>query len=183
MQWFNGRIEALEGDITKFEVDAIVNAANSSLLGGGGVDGAIHRAGGSDILAECKKIRDTRYPSGLPVAEAVASGAGRLPCKWVIHTVGPVWNGGRNREEELLATAYRNSLEVASELGAHSLVYPAISTGIYGFPQDKAARAVWKTLPPLLNSRNLPEKVYLVFFSAIALFTFLKHVAPMEASQ
>jgi len=182
MQWFNGRIEASNGDITEFEVDAIVNAANSSLLGGGGVDGAIHRAGGPDILAECRKIRDTRYPSGLPVGEAVAGGAGRLPCKWVIHTVGPVWNGGRNREEELLAAAYRNSFEVASKLGAHSLAYPAISTGIYGFPQDKAARVVWETLLSMLSSCNLPEKVYLVFFSAIALSTFLKQVPPREAS-
>lgn len=183
MQWFNGRIVALSGDITALEVDATVNAANSSLLGGGGVDGAIHRAGGPDILAECKKIRDTRYPSGLPVGEAVASNAGRLPCKWVIHTVGPVWNGGRNREEELLAAAYRSSLEIAAELGARSLAYPAISTGVYGFPQERAAKVVWKTLPSLLRPLELPEKVYLVFFSDTALSTFLNQVPPPEAAQ
>jgi len=183
MQWFNGRIEASSGDITTFKVDAVVNAANSSLLGGGGVDGAIHRAGGPDILAECRRIRDAQYPSGLPVGEAVASGAGKLPCRWVIHTVGPVWKGGQNREEELLAAAYRNSLELATELGAQSLAYPAISTGIYGFPQDKAARVTWMTLPPLLSSRKLPWKIYLVFFSAAALSTFLKNVPPREVSQ
>jgi len=183
MQWFDGRIEASKGDITTLEVDAIVNAANSSLLGGGGVDGAIHRAGGLDILAECKKIRDTQYPSGLPAGEAVASGGGKLHCKWVIHTVGPVWHGGRNREEELLAAAYRNSLEIAAELGAHSLAYPAISTGIYGFPQDKAAKVVWMTLPPLLLAREIPEKVHLVFFSASALATFLKHSPPPKEKQ
>ena len=183
MQWLDGRIEALSGDITRLEVDAIVNAANSSLLGGGGVDGAIHRAGGPSILAECRKIRDTQYPSGLPVGEAVESGAGRLPCKWVIHTVGPVWNGGRNQEEELLAAAYRNSLGLADKLGAHSLAYPAISTGIYGFPQDRAAKVVWDTLPPLLRSRKLPEKIFLVFFSPSALSTFLNQVPPPEVSQ
>jgi len=183
MQWFNGRIEVSRGDITRLKVDAVVNAANSSLLGGGGVDGAIHRAGGPDILAECRRIRDARYPSGLPVGEAVASGAGKLPCKWVIHTVGPVWKGGQNREEELLAAAYQNSLELATELGAQSLAYPAISTGIYGFPQDRAARMVWMTLPPLLNSRKLPWKIHLVFFSAAALSTFLKSAPPHEVSQ
>ncbi|VDA99464.1 O-acetyl-ADP-ribose deacetylase [Olavius algarvensis spirochete endosymbiont] len=183
MQWLNRRIEALKGDITALEVDAIVNAANSSLLGGGGVDGAIHRAGGPDILAECKKIRDIRYPSGLPVGEAVVSGAGNLPCKWVIHTVGPIWNGGGNREEELLAAAYRNSLEAAAELEAHSIAYPAISTGIYRFPQDRAAKVVWKTLPSLLRSLEFPKKIYLVFFSNSALSTFLNQVSPPEVPQ
>jgi len=183
MQWFNGRVEATCGDITTFEVDAIVNAANSSLLGGGGVDGAIHHAGGPDILAECKKIRDSRYPSGLPVGEAVATVAGRLPCKWVIHTVGPTWKGGRSREEELLSAAYRKSLEIATKLEVHSLAYPAISTGIYGFPQDKAAKVVWMTLPPLLSSCKFPGKVYLVFFSAAALSAFLRNVPSSEISQ
>ncbi len=181
MTWLNGRLEALTGDITTFHADAIVNAANSSLLGGGGVDGAIHKAGGPEIMAECRKLRDTRYPRGLPTGEAVITNAGKLPCKYVIHTVGPVWRGGNEGEENLLAAAYRNSLEKAAEVGAHTLAYPAISTGIYAFPADKAAKVVWKVLSARLHHHTLPEKIFLLFFSVTALSTFLDSVPPPDA--
>lgn len=134
-----GRIELVRGDITRQDdADAIVNAANSGLLGGGGVDGAIHRAGGPAILEECRRIRDARGP--LPPGEAVATGAGRLPCRHVIHAVGPVWSGGRAGEPAVLAAAYRNSIALAASLGARTLALPSISTGAYGYPVEDAAR-------------------------------------------
>jgi O-acetyl-ADP-ribose deacetylase len=131
-------IVLLEGDITSQEVDAIVNAANGSLLGGGGVDGAIHRAGGPSILAECREIRRTTYPDGLPTGRAVATTAGDLPARWVIHTVGPVYARSEDRSG-LLASCHTESLQVADELGARTVAFPAISTGIYGYPVDEAA--------------------------------------------
>jgi O-acetyl-ADP-ribose deacetylase len=133
------RITLVQGDITEEEADAIVNAANSSLLGGGGVDGAIHRRGGPEILAECRKLRETRYAGGLPTGQAVATTAGRLPARWVIHTVGPVYAKSEDRSA-LLASCYRESLRVAAELGAATIAFPAISAGIYGWPVDDAAR-------------------------------------------
>jgi O-acetyl-ADP-ribose deacetylase (regulator of RNase III) len=148
MTWHNGRLEALSGDITTFDVDAIVNAANSTLLGGGGVDGAIHAAGGPEIMEDCRRIRKDRYPRGMPAGEAVVTGAGKLPCKYVIHTVGPVWSGGGSDEDQILAAAYRNSLDLAAEIGAHTLAYPAISTGVYGYPKDLAAKVAWKSSRP-----------------------------------
>jgi O-acetyl-ADP-ribose deacetylase (regulator of RNase III) len=126
------------GDLTTFPADAVVNAANSGLLGGGGVDGAIHRAGGPEILAECRALRATTLPHGLPTGQAVATTAGRLPARWVIHTVGPVYSGS-DEDAQLLAAAHRNSLRVARELGACSVAFPAISTGIYGYPLSLAA--------------------------------------------
>jgi O-acetyl-ADP-ribose deacetylase (regulator of RNase III) len=135
----------LQGDITEVSVDAIVNAANSSLMGGGGVDGAIHRRGGPEILAECKEIRRSRYPDGLPTGQAVATTAGRLPARWVIHTVGPVYAKSEDRSD-LLASAYRESLRVADELGAATVAFPAISAGIYGWPMDDAARIAVTTV-------------------------------------
>jgi O-acetyl-ADP-ribose deacetylase (regulator of RNase III) len=135
----------LQGDITEVDVDAIVNAANSSLMGGGGVDGAIHRRGGPEILAECKELRRTRYPDGLPTGQAVATTAGRLPARWVIHTVGPVYAASQDRSD-LLASAFRESLRVADELGAASVAFPAISAGIYGWPMDDAARIAVTTV-------------------------------------
>jgi O-acetyl-ADP-ribose deacetylase (regulator of RNase III) len=131
------RIELVEGDITAQEVDAIVNAANSSLLGGGGVDGAIHRKGGPEILDECRKLRASHYGKGLPTGEAVATTAGRLPARWVIHTVGPVWAQSVDRTP-LLRACYTNSLRVAAELGAESVAFPLISSGIYRWPKRDA---------------------------------------------
>jgi O-acetyl-ADP-ribose deacetylase (regulator of RNase III) len=132
------RIELVKGDITGQEVDAIVNAANSTLLGGGGVDGAIHRKGGPDILEECKKVRAEQYPEGLPTGKAVATTAGKLPARWVIHTVGPVFSKSEDRSQ-LLASCHMEALYVADELGAKSVAFPAISTGVYGYPLEDAA--------------------------------------------
>jgi O-acetyl-ADP-ribose deacetylase (regulator of RNase III) len=132
------RIELVRGDITEQEVDAIVNAANSSLMGGGGVDGAIHRRGGPEILAECKRIRAQQYPDGLPTGQAVATTAGRLPARWVIHTVGPVYSKSEDRAD-LLASCHTEALRLAAELGARTVAFPAISTGVYGYPLELAA--------------------------------------------
>ncbi len=155
----SARIELVRGDITRQQVDAIVNAANSSLLGGGGVDGAIHRAGGPEILAECRLL------GGCDTGEAKATTGGRLPARHVIHTVGPVWGGGKQGEDELLASAHRRSLEVAAELGARSVAFPAISTGIYGFPIERAAPIALRTAKE--TSERLPgiELVRFVLFS------------------
>jgi O-acetyl-ADP-ribose deacetylase (regulator of RNase III) len=128
----------VQGDITQQEVDAIVNAANSSLLGGGGVDGAIHRRGGPAILEECKRIRAEQYLDGLPTGAAIATTAGNLPARWVIHTVGPVYSKSEDRSE-LLASCHTSALDVADELGARSVAFPAISTGVYGYPLELAA--------------------------------------------
>ena len=131
-------IVLVRGDITEQDVDAVVNAANSSLLGGGGVDGAIHRKGGPEILEDCKRIRSERYPDGLPTGKAVATTAGRLPARWVIHTVGPVYAKSEDRSH-LLAGCHAESLKVADELGARTVAFPAISTGVYGYPLEEAA--------------------------------------------
>jgi O-acetyl-ADP-ribose deacetylase (regulator of RNase III) len=133
------RLEVVLGDITEQSVDAVVNAANSTLLGGGGVDGAIHRRGGPTILTACRQIRVSLWPGGLPAGEAVATPAGELPAHWVIHTVGPVYDRAEDRSG-VLASAYRRSLEVADEIGARSVAFPAISAGAYGWPMDDAAR-------------------------------------------
>ncbi|MGC8766179.1 MAG: O-acetyl-ADP-ribose deacetylase [Brevinematia bacterium] len=163
-EFLNGLVVVKVGDITEEDVCAIVNAANSSLMGGGGVDGAIHRKGGPEILEECKKIRQTQYPNGLPVGEAVATTAGNLKAKYVIHTVGPIWYGGNQDEEKLLANAYRNSLKLAEELGCKTISFPAISTGAYGYPKEKAAEVVCKVLKEYSSSPKL-KKINLVFFS------------------
>jgi O-acetyl-ADP-ribose deacetylase len=138
-------ITAVQGDITEQRVDAVVNAANSSLLGGGGVDGAIHRRGGPEILAECRALRAGHLSNGLPAGHAVATTAGQLPARWVIHTVGPVWSASEDRSA-VLASAYRESLRVAEELGAASVAFPAISAGAYGWPMDDAARIAIQTV-------------------------------------
>jgi O-acetyl-ADP-ribose deacetylase (regulator of RNase III) len=138
-------IQLIQGDLTAQRVDVIVNAANSSLLGGGGVDGAIHRAGGPSILAECRTIRRERLPGGLPTGQAVATGAGALPARWVVHVVGPVWSPGTDTSD-LLASCHREALRVAGELGAASIAFPAISTGVYRYPLDEAARVAIRTV-------------------------------------
>jgi O-acetyl-ADP-ribose deacetylase (regulator of RNase III) len=174
-KWFDdGRLGVAVGDITQQQVDAVVNAANSSLLGGGGVDGAIHSRGGSSILEECKRIREERYPEGLPTGKAVVTSAGNLPCSHVIHTVGPVWQNGKSGEEDLLASAYRESLLKAEEIGAGSVVFPAISTGIYGYPKERAARTAYKTISSFLRQHPAPEKVVCLFFSERDAVAFLK---------
>jgi O-acetyl-ADP-ribose deacetylase (regulator of RNase III) len=139
------QITLVQGDITTQRVDAIVNAANSSLLGGGGVDGAIHRRGGPEILAECRELRDGRLADGLPTGQAVATTAGRLPARWVIHTVGPVYSRSQDRSR-LLASCYAESLRVADELGARTVAFPAVSAGIYGWPAGDAARIAVTTV-------------------------------------
>jgi O-acetyl-ADP-ribose deacetylase (regulator of RNase III) len=139
------KITFVQGDITEQEVDAIVNAANHSLLGGGGVDGAIHRRGGPEILAECQRLRTEKYPDGLPTGEAVATTAGRLKARWVIHTVGPTYAESKDKSQ-LLANCFRNSLAVADELGARTVAFPAISTGVYRWPIDDAARIALGTV-------------------------------------
>ena len=154
----------LHGDITQVHVDAIVNAANTSLLGGSGVDGAIHRAGGPAILEACQKIRDEQ--GGCQVGEAVITTAGKLPARYVIHTVGPVWHDGKNNEEQLLASAYANSLRLAVDHSVRSLAFPNISTGIYRFPKDKAAYIALKTVTDFLKTTDRIEKVVFVCFDA-----------------
>ncbi|GGP58798.1 O-acetyl-ADP-ribose deacetylase [Streptomyces melanogenes] len=166
-------IVLVQGDITDQSVDAIVNAANSSLLGGGGVDGAIHRRGGPEILADCRRLRASHYGKGLPTGRAVATTAGRLPARWVIHTVGPVWQRDEDRSA-LLASCYRESLRVAGELGARTVAFPAISTGIYGWPLDDGARVAVRAVREAASS--LPptsvEEVRFVLFDDTAYRAF-----------
>lgn len=156
-------IELHQGDITKMEVDAVVNAANSSLLGGGGVDGAIHRAGGSAILEECRRIRDRQ--GKLPTGEAVMTTAGNMPAGHVIHTVGPVWNEKKPEEmDRLLANCYKNSLSLAVENGLTTVAFPNISTGVYHFPKRRAAGIAVETVQQFLEENHQPEKVIFVCF-------------------
>ena len=155
------RIEVVEGDITKQRVDAIVNAANTTLLGGG-VDGAIHRAAGPELLDECRTL------GGCPTGQAKITKGWRLPAKWVIHTVGPVWRDGSHREEELLASCYRNSLALAEQKGVRTIAFPSISTGAYGFPMDKAARIAVTEIRTFLEQNSSMEKVVLVCFGRSA---------------
>jgi len=174
MTFFEKRVETIVADITAVDCDAVVNAANSSLLGGGGVDGAIHRAAGPALLEECRKIRRDRYPDGLPAGEAVITAAGRMNCSRVIHTVGPVWNGGGTEKAETLASCYRNSLYLADKENLKSIAFPAISTGVYGYPPGKAALVVYNTLKAELPELRFPDKIYLVFFSGKGEELFLK---------
>ena len=174
------RLKIITGDITRLEVDAVVNAANSSLYGGGGVDGAIHRAGGPAILEECRDIRAHRYPEGLPPGRAVLTQAGDMPARYVIHTVGPIWHGGNTDEREVLSDAYRNSLQLATETGIKTIAFPAISTGIYGFPKKIAAVIAVETITEHLKKNSLPREVTLVFFSENDMDSF---TAAVEKSQ
>jgi len=162
-------IEAVSGDITTERVDAIVNAANSSLLGGGGVDGAIHAAAGPALLAECRALRESTLPDGLPVGDAVATGAGDLPCRWVIHTVGPNRNAGQT-DPALLASCFTRSLDVAADLGATSLAFPAVSAGIYGWDADEVARVAVAAVNGYAGRR--PDTIRFVLFSERLLSAF-----------
>ncbi|KQX49389.1 MULTISPECIES: O-acetyl-ADP-ribose deacetylase [unclassified Streptomyces] len=162
------RIVLVQGDITAEAVDAIVNAANSSLLGGGGVDGAIHRKGGPEILAACRQLRRSHYGKGLATGQAVATTAGRLPARYVIHTVGPVWSAEVDRSD-LLASCYRESLRIADESGARTVAFPAISTGIYGWPMEDGARIAVETVR---EASTEVEEVRFVLFDARAYAAF-----------
>ncbi|MFI5520466.1 O-acetyl-ADP-ribose deacetylase [Streptomyces platensis] len=164
----NTSLTLIQGDITEQAVDAVVNAANSSLLGGGGVDGAIHRRGGPEILDECRALRAAQYGRGLPTGQAVATTAGRLPARWVIHTVGPVWAKSEDRSG-LLASCYRESLRVADDLGARTVAFPAISTGVYGWPMEGAARIAVETVR---ETETAVEEVRFVLFDKQAFAVF-----------
>lgn len=162
-------VTLVRGDITRQSADVIVNAANSSLLGGGGVDGAIHRRGGPEILAACRELRASQYGKGLRTGQAVATTAGQLDARWVVHTVGPVWSNSEDRSA-LLASCYRESLRTAGELGARTVAFPAISTGIYGWPMDDGARIAVRTV--LAEAAAPVEEVRFVLFDAHAYAEF-----------
>lgn len=165
MDFLEGRVRVIVGDITEQEVDALVNAANSTLLGGGGVDGAIHRVGGPRILEECRAIRRAQYPQGLPTGEAVITTGGALPARFVIHTVGPIHGRAGGREAELLANCYYNSLALAVERQLKTIAFPSISTGAYYYPRAEAAAVSSAALEKFLRADNTLEEARLVFFS------------------
>lgn len=173
--FLQGRVVIGVGDITKEDVDALVNAANGTLMGGGGVDGAIHRAGGPDILRQCKEIRRSRYPEGLPTGQAVITTAGRMAAKHVIHTVGPVFGPGGQDKADLLAACYTNSLGLAIQNCLRTIAFPAISTGVYGYPMREAAGVSSRTIEQFLEVEKTIQEVRLVFFGAADAEVFLKH--------
>lgn len=170
-----GRVLVLVGDITQQDVTAIVNAANSSLLGGGGVDGAIHSAGGPKILEECKQIRKTTYPDGLPTGQAVLTTGGNLPAKYVIHTVGPIYGRDPARESELLAACYQNSLNLAYQNAVSTIAFPSISTGVFGYPKPEAAKIASAAIREFLTADEQMEQVRLVFFQQSDARVFLQY--------
>jgi O-acetyl-ADP-ribose deacetylase (regulator of RNase III) len=165
-------LRLLQGDITEQDVDVIVNAANSSLMGGGGVDGAIHRKGGQKILEECKQIRSREWPEGLSTGKVVITSGGNLKAKYVIHTVGPIWHGDKSGEKELLKDAYLNSLKLAVQKGLKSISFPSISTGAYRYPIDDAARTALSTIKEYLEQENGLEEVNFVLFTEADLNTY-----------
>jgi O-acetyl-ADP-ribose deacetylase (regulator of RNase III) len=172
--FLDGRVIVLLGDITRQEVDAIVNAANSTLMGGGGVDGAIHRAGGAAVLEACQEIRRTQYPDGLPTGEAVITTGGRLPARHVIHTVGPIYGRHEGRDAELLASCYQNSLALAARQELASVAFPAISTGAFGYPHDEAARVASRAVERFLTAaESSVREIRLLFFLPRELKAFL----------
>ncbi len=173
--FLTGRVIIKAGDITTEAVDAIVNAANSTLMGGGGVDGAIHRAGGPEILQQCKEIRRSQYPDGLPTGQAVITTAGRMAAKHVIHTVGPVYGRGGPDKADLLAACYVNSLNLAIQQNLHTIAFPAISTGVYGYPMREAAGVSSRTIEQVLAVEKTIQVVRLVFFGTADADVFLKH--------
>ena len=174
--FLNGLVKVVVGDITSQPVDAIVNAANSSLLGGGGVDGAIHRAGGPTILEECKEIRRTQFPKGLPTGEAVITSGGNLPSRFVIHTVGPVYGQHKGKEADLLGACYKNSLQLAVKHSLSTIAFPAISTGVYGYPPPEAATVSSEAIKRfLISDETAIKEVRLVFFREADADVFLQH--------
>jgi O-acetyl-ADP-ribose deacetylase (regulator of RNase III) len=173
--FLDGRVVVLVGDITRQDVSAIVNAANSTLLGGGGVDGAIHRVGGPAILKECREIRQTRYPNGLPTGEAVLTTGGNLPAKFVIHTVGPIYGRNKDHEATLLAACYQNALSLASEHQLSTVAFPSISTGAFGYPRVEAADISSKAIATSLAEHLTIEQVRLVFFQPQDARVFLQY--------
>ena len=173
--FLSGRVTVLTVDITTQDVAAIVNAANSTLLGGGGVDGAIHRAGGPQLLAECRQIRETTHPQGLPTGEAVITTGGNLPARHVIHTVGPIYGRNPDREAELLAACYQNSLRLAVQHACSSIAFPSISTGAYGYPKHEAAAVSSKAIKDFLITDTQIREVRLVFFQERDARVFLEY--------
>jgi O-acetyl-ADP-ribose deacetylase (regulator of RNase III) len=172
--FFDGRLIVKHGDLTEEVVDAIVNAANWTLLGGGGVDGAIHAAGGQAIYDACKEIRDTQFPGGLPTGQAVITTGGKLPANYVIHTVGPIYGRHNGNEPQLLADCYRNSVAVAVENNLSSIAFPSISTGAYGYPKHEAAKVVGAAISEIIG-QNSGNEIRLVFFSPADAKAFIKH--------
>ena len=174
-KFLGGSVTVVIGDITKQDVEAIVNAANSSLLGGGGVDGAIHRAGGPEIIEACREVRRTRFPEGLPTGEAVVTTGGNLRALYVIHTVGPIYGEHHGKEAELLANCYHNSLTLAVEKNLTSVAFPSISTGVYGYPRAEAAEISSRTIENFLATDRQLKEVRLVFFQAGDAEVFLQN--------
>lgn len=170
----NVAVELIKGDLTDQDVDAIVNAANSMLLGGGGVDGAIHSKGGPKILEECRQIREKEWPDGLPTGNAVITTGGNLRAKYVIHTVGPIWHGGLHEEAKLLRRAYWNSLKLATVKGLKSVAFPSISTGAYGYPKEEASRVAVEAVGDFLAKDDQLDRVRFVLFSEQDLAIYLK---------
>ena len=170
----NAKLELVIGDLTEFEADAIVNAANSTLLGGGGVDGAIHRKGGPQILEECKRLRATEWPDGLPTGCATITSGGNLKSKYVIHTVGPIWRGGFQDEAKFLKQAYRSSLKLAVTNRLKTVAFPSISTGAYGYPVEEASRVAVSAVKEFLEKEDRLEKVSFVLFSERDFEIYLK---------
>jgi len=166
-------IELIIGDITDMETEAIVNAANSTLMGGLGVDGAIHSKGGPEILEECKKIRTTLWPDGLPTGYATITLGGNLKAKYIIHTVGPIWHGGLQGEAELLKQTYRNTLKLATTKGLKTITFPSISTGTYGYPIEEASHIALKTIKTFLEKENTIEKIVIALYTKQAFNTYL----------
>ncbi len=174
-EFLNGRAVVKVGDITRENVDAIVNAANSTLLGGGGVDGAIHDAGGRQILKECEEIRRNEFPNGLPTGEAVITSGGNLTAKFVIHTVGPVYGRNQDKDAELLANCYKNSLDLAVKNSLKTISFPSISTGVFGYPKHEAAQVASQAVKEFLAQNETIEQITLIFFSVADAEKFIKH--------
>ena len=174
-EFLNGKIIVKVGDITQERADAIVNAANSTLLGGGGVDGAIHACGGGQILLECREIRKNEFPSGLPAGEAVITSGGNLPARFVIHTVGPIYGMNSGKDAELLANCYKNALALAVDNDLQTVAFPSISTGAFAYPKHEAAEVASKAIEEFLSANKTIEQVRLVFFSDADALKFVKH--------